>query len=198
MIDDARRMELLAQTLKSFGMFGSGADTLRVAKELMETEQKVSRDFEQRSQQMLDKMDERIKNRSKDTDSLKKGGRNLNIISTPKKTEVAAKIEFEKPKEEIKKADENSTLLEIMQEDAQDVYSDKVEEALTDIKEVDELIESVAEPVEVKEEFVPVEIAEEIEIPQKVERIEIIEEDKPPERKLPEASVDLAAFFNFG
>lgn len=173
MINDTKRMDLLMQTLKSCGIVGCGSDATRLAKEVLETEEKVRVDFEKRSEEMLNKLDENIKKRAS---GIKPGkGRKLEIIDKPRKIQLENKELY----------DEAKTLHEIMKEDDEVVYSDVAKNENTDIKEVDEFVKE-----EPKEE-------PKIEVKEEVKVIRIEETTKPkPQKICLEANVDLSSMFN--
>lgn len=198
-------------------MVGCGSDATRLAKEVLETEEKVSRDFEKKSEAMLDKLHESIKNRARGIKT-EKPERKAVIIEHNKKEKPAV--------DNASLFDESKVLHEIMKEDADEVYKNKPEkEVQTQIREVEDIAEPLTQEIEqtrkeeLKEEFqeIKIEPTEEIqeskielEPVEEIQEIKIEAEEKPrvkvvraeehphtkPQKPSMEVNVDLSTMFN--
>ena len=144
---DDNRCENLANTLKNSGLAASMNEAMNIAKEIISTGNKVQDDFQKRSEFITNKI-EKIKKEKLGIkkpkvkvevheDKIKKEIKEEIKENAQKKEPVIIKNEYETPnKKEV--IENNSTLKEIMEEEAKQVY-EKTDKEDISVKEVNNI-----------------------------------------------------------
>ncbi len=138
-----KRYEDLANTLKSSGLAASMNEAMSMAKEMISTGEKVQDDFQKRS----DFITNRVEEMKKEKLGIKKPEIKVAIKSyikekvakdmvenAHKREPIIIKNEYETPKKEVK--EDNTTLNEIMQEEAKEIYETTENKEDISVKEV--------------------------------------------------------------
>jgi len=143
---DDNRYENLANTLKNSGLAASMNEAMNMAKEMIGTGEKVQDDFEKRSNFMTNKVEEmkkekfgirRPKIKIEIKNNIKEQVAKDMVENAQKKEPVIIRNEYETPdKKEI--IEDNSTLNEIMEEEAKEVYEETGKEDIS-VREVNNI-----------------------------------------------------------
>ncbi len=143
---DDKRYEDLANTLKNSGLAASMNEAMTMAKEMIGTGDKVQEDFQKRSNFITNKI-EKIKKEKLEIKKpkievregkIKKVIKEEMIENAQKKEPFIIKNEYETPnKKEV--IEDNSTLKDIMEEEAKEVYEKTDKEEDISVKEVNSI-----------------------------------------------------------
>ena len=134
---DDKRHEDLANTLKNSGLAASMNEAMSMAKEMIGTGDKVQDDFQKRSNFMTNRVEEMKKEKlgiKKPKIDVRENKIKEGMIEKAQKKEpIIIKNEYETPNKEV--TEDNSTLKDIMEEEAKEVY-EKTDKEDISVKEV--------------------------------------------------------------
>ena len=134
---DDKRHEDLANTLKNSGLAASMNEAMSMAKEMIGTGDKVQDDFQKRSNFMTNRVEEikkeKIGIKKPKIDVRENKIKEGMIEKAQKKEPIIIKNEYETPNKEV--TEDNSTLKDIMEEEAKEVY-EKTDKEDISVKEV--------------------------------------------------------------
>ena len=154
---DDNRYENLANTLKNSGLAASMNEAMNMAKEMIGTGEKVQNDFEKRSNFITNKVEEmkkekigirRPKIKVEIKNDIKEQVAKDMVENAQKKEPIIIRNEYETPKKKVEEND--STLNEIMEEEAREVYEETGKEDIS-VREVNNIEQQ--QDVDVSEMF---------------------------------------------